>query len=280
MFTRNKLYIILGAVDAVTAYQCSKAGADYIWVSSFVISAMIGSQDKGMVNLKYILPLIKSVINGSTCPVILDFDIGGRNLLEYRSQLNFLKSLSLGGICIEDEKWPKVNAMLKSPIRRLISPEKMALKITIAKKILDPKWLVIARTHSLIKKETLIKLQHRINLYQNAGADVICIHYTGRSLDFYQKILRKLSIQKPLLLITSTFIPSLKLFKNFNIKYIVFPHQIYKMMLYPVFSFTNRKKSLENFFKNFKNRRKLINTKKIFKIQNEINKNSINIRYP
>lgn len=275
---RNKPYIILGAVDAVTAYRCSKAGADYIWASSFVMSTMVGSQDKGMVNIKYILPLIKSLIKGSTCPVILDFDVGGRNLSEYRSQLNFLKSLPLGGICIEDEKWPKVNAMLKSPIRHLISPEKMALKITIAKEILDPKWIVIARTHSLIKKETFIKLQYRIDAYQNAGADVICIHYTKPSFDFYQKILRKLSIQSPLLLIVSSFIPPLKLFENFDIKYILFPNQIYRMMLYPVFPFTNRNKSLENLIKSFKDAQQLINIKEIFKIQEEIDKNPINIR--
>ena len=82
----NKPKIILGAVDAITAYLCSKAGADYIWASSFVMSTMAGLQDKGMVNIKYFLPLIKSLIKGSICPVILDFDVGGRNFFEYRHQ--------------------------------------------------------------------------------------------------------------------------------------------------------------------------------------------------
>ncbi len=274
----NKPKIIFGAVDAITAYLCSKAGADYIWVSSFVISTMAGLRDKGMVNIKYFLPLIKSLIKGSICPVILDFDVGGRNFFEYRSQINLLKNLPLRGICIEDEGWQKVNAMLKSPTRHLIPPKKMALKIKIAKEILDSKWLIIARTHSLIKKEAFIKLQHRINVYQNAGADIICIHYTEPSFDFYQKILRRLSFQRPLLFIASSFTPPLELFKNFNVKYILFPNQIYRMMLYPVFSFTNRNKSLENLLKSFKNVKQLIGTKKVFKIIEDINKNSANRR--
>jgi len=273
---KNKPKIILGAVDFITAYLCSKASADYIWASSFIMSAMAGLQDKGMVNIKYFLPLITSLIKGSTCPVILDFDVGGRNLSEYRSQVNFLKNLPLGGICIEDEKWPKVNAMLKSPVRHLVSPEKMALKIKIARETLDSKQLIIARTHSLIKKEPFIRLQHRIDIYQNAGADVICVHYTEPHFDFYQEILRKISFRRPLLFILSSFVPPLELFRNFNVKYILFPNQIYRMMLYPVFHFISRNRSLENLVKSFKNKKELISTKEIFKITEDINKSSTN----
>lgn len=243
------------------------------------MSTMLGLQDKGMVNIKYFLPSITSLIKGATCPVILDFDIGGKNLSDYRFQLNFLKNLPLGGICIEDEKWPKVNAMLKSP-RHLISPEKMALKIKFAKETLDSKWLLIARTHSLIKKESLAKLQHRINIYQNAGADVVCIHYAESSGYFYQKILRKLSLQRPLLFVVSSFVPSLKLLKNLNVKYVLFPNQIYRMMLYPTFSFTSKNKPLENLLKSLKRMKQLISMKEIFKILEDINKNSVNKRCP
>jgi len=271
----NKPKIILGAIDSITAYLCSKGGADYIWASSFLMSTMAGLEDKGMVDIKYFLPLITFLIKGSACPVILDFDVGGRNFSEYRSQINFLKNLPLGGICIEDEKWPKINAMLKSSVRQLISPEKMALKIKIARKTLDSKQLIIARTHSLIKKEPLNKLQHRINIYQDAGADVICIHFTEPSFDFYQKTLRKLSLQRPLLFIASSFIPPLKLLKNFNVKYILFPNQIYRMMLYPIFSFTKRNRFLDDLLKSFKNTKQIISIKEVFKIIESINKSSI-----
>jgi phosphoenolpyruvate phosphomutase len=268
---KNKIYIILGAVDAISAYYCSKNGADYIWASSFVISTMLGLQDKGMVKIKYMLPLIKSLIKGSSCPVILDLDVGGRNLSEYRSQLDFLKSLSLGGICIEDENYPKVNAMLKTPIRHLIPPEKMALKIKIAKETLDSKWLIIARTHSLIAKEPFSLLQKRVSFYSKAGADILCIHYTGNSWDFYSRIINNLNSLKPLGVILSkiNYIPKPLLF-NSKIKFFFFPNQIYRLMLKPIFKIKRK-----NFLKNLKNE-EIINVKKIFKIIDEINKNEGN----
>lgn len=266
---KKRLYIILGAVDAISAYWCSRIGVDYIWASSFVMSAMLGLQDKGMVNIKNFLPMINSLIKGSTCPVILDFDIGGRNPFEYRSQLKHLKNLSLGGICIEDEKWPKYNAMLKSPTKNLIPPKMVALKISIAKKILNPKTLIIARTHSLIRNEPIIKLQRRIHTYQNAGADVICIDYTNKDWKFYEKVIDSLNISKPLMVIFSKqdFLPK-SILSNAKIKFILFPNQIYRVMLYPILQLGKnrcfRVKSL-NFGK------KLIGVKYIFKILNEIN---------
>src|SRR3989344_4541797 len=84
------------------------------------------------------------------------------------SQLEKIKKLRLGGVCIEDEGWPKVNAMLESPSRKLISPEKMAQKIIMTKKILKSGTLVIARSHSLIAKESLVDLQNRIDNYTRA----------------------------------------------------------------------------------------------------------------
>jgi phosphoenolpyruvate phosphomutase len=275
---KNKFHIIVGAVDAITARRCSETGADYIWASSFVISAMHGLQDKGMVNINYFLPIINSLIKGALCPVILDFDIGGRNLSEYQAQLISLKKLSLGGICIEDEKWLKINAMLKSSDRHLISPEEMVFKIIMAKKILGPRCLLIARTHSLIKKESLTKLQQRINLYQNGGADIISVHSGNLSFNYYQKILKKLSFQKPLLYIVTSSIPSFKFLESFNIQYLLFPNQVYRMMLFPIFNFfkkskfTRKEEFLKELLKHFKNKKNLINANEIFEIVDEINK--------
>lgn len=262
----KKFYIVLGATDAITAYICSKIGADYIWVSSFVLSSMMGLPDQGMVNIKDKLPLITSILKGATCPVFLDFDVGGKNLSEYRSQLKLVRNLPLGGICIEDEKWPKYNAMLKSPTRNLISPRTMAFKITIAKKVLTPRTIIIARTHSLIRGERIIKLQQRINSYQNAGADVICIHYTNKDWKFYEKVLNTLNISKPLMIIFSRQeFPPQFIHSNPKIKFIVFPNQIYRIILHPINSL--KIKNIDIFNKN-----KPMKVKEIFKMINEINK--------
>ena len=269
---KSKHYIILGATDAISAFQSCKIGADYIWASSFVISSMFGLKDDGMVNIKKMLSLLNSLIKGSACPVILDFDVGGKNITQYRSQLRLLKNLSLGGICIEDEKWPKVNALLNCVSRILISPKEMALKISIAKK-LHPSILLIARTHSLITKEPFSLLQDRVNNYINAGADVICIHYIGNNWNFYQKIINGITTSKPLMVILSKVnqLPKV-LLGNSNIRFVLFPNQIYRMMLYPLWKLKNSKKTKNNHI--FSGNEKFIETKEIFKISNKIfNKN-------
>ena len=234
--------LILGAPDAMTARICRDLGADFIWASSFVLSSLLGSKDDGMVNINRYMPLIEGLIAASSAPVILDFDICGRNRKECIYQLNKIKKLRLGGICIEDEGWPKVNAMLKSSLRRLVSPEKMAQKISTAKKTLNPGTFVIARTHSLIAKENLLELQNRINRYTRAGADILCMHYTGEKWDYYQGIINKLRISKPLMVIFSkfNFVPGA--LDCSKIKYILFPNQIYRMMMRPVIDFKNRQK--------------------------------------
>lgn len=267
---KNKPYIVLGAVDAITAYRCSRMGADYIWASSFVMSTMLGLKDDGIINIKNFLLLISGIIKGSKNPVILDLDIGGRSKKELEKNLETLKSLNMGGICIEDEKWPKVNAMLKSSDRYLISPNEMVFKINTAKKILDPKCLVIARTHSLIAKEPLSLLQKRINDYTKAGADVLCIHYRGDSWNFYQKTIDNLIISKPLMVIFSkiNFVPKF-LLSNPKIKFILFPNQIYRVMLYPVISISLRKNLSYRGFKSIN--AKIISIQKLFKLINKIN---------
>ena len=227
--------IILGASDAVIGNYCSKLGADYVWASSFIMSAMLGKKDDGIIDIEYFLPIIKAIIIGSFVPVILDFDIGGRDIPEYKKNLNLIKKINLGGVCMEDESWPKFNAMIKAKSRKLISPKKMAEKIAIARYYLGKKIIIVARTHSFIVGENLAKIQERIGEYTSAGADIICVHNTNYSWGNYQKMLRKLKVDRPLLIIVSRkkSLPKF-IYNNRKIGYILYPNQLYRIMLYPV----------------------------------------------
>lgn len=228
-----KQNLIVGAADAISAFELSRnQHVDYIWASSFVMSAMLGLQDDGMVNIKIYLPLIRALVRASRCPVILDFDIGGRNIVEYRKNLLLLKKIKIGGVCIEDEHWPKMNAMLSHERRRLISPSFMAERIRIAKKVLGRHMVVIARTHSLLLDETSILLQERINKYQSAGANALCIHYTGKAWRWYQRRLFQLAIAKPLMLILSreNVMPR-PLLSHPQIQFVLYPNQLYRVMI-------------------------------------------------
>lgn len=269
VFKENKPFLVLGASDAITARLSWIKGADYIWASSFILSSLLGFKDEGMVNMEHYLSLLGGLIKASAAPVILDLDIIGRNSKECGFQLNLLKNLPLAGVCIEDERWPKANAMLSSDSRKLVSVRKMALKISAAKKILSSNCLVIARTHSLIINESKTLLQKRIDKYIEAGADIICIHHTGNHWNYYQKNIGNLTINKPLMIILSKYNSLPKNLDYTKVKFIVFPNQIYRMMLHPIIKFCRdkNKSGLIDFKKE-----KLVDVRHIFKLTNDINK--------
>lgn len=124
--------------------------------------------------------------------------------------------------------------------------------------------MVIARTHSLIARETMSKLQERINMYQAAGADILCIHYTDNDWEWYIKTVGALNITKPLLLILSNFnfVPTSSHFFD----YVLFPNQIYRMMLHALPHRAEQRKGSLSFDKN-----KVVETKTVFGLIDSIN---------
>jgi 2-methylisocitrate lyase-like PEP mutase family enzyme len=134
--------------------------------------------------------------------------------------------------------------MLKSLSRKLVSPKQMARKIIMAKKVLSPNVFVIARTHSLIAGESLLELQGRIDNYTAAGADIICVHYTKNKWSYYQNVIDRLKILKPLMVIFSKFNFVPKGLNFSRIRYILFPNQIYRLMMRSVIDFKNGQKKL------------------------------------
>ncbi len=265
---KKKLFLILGASDAIVARLAQKSGADYIWASSFVLSSSLGFKDEGIVAISNYIPLLNGLIKASNAPVIMDLDIIGCNKKECLNNLHLLKKLSLGGVCIEDEGWPKYNAMLATSPRKLISAGQMSNKIAAARKILPPKCLIIARTHSLIANEPKAMLQERINSYTRAGADVICVHYVRKNWSIYNKAISELKINRPLMTILSKSMMLPKDLDYSKIKFVLFPNQLYRMMLHPVIKFCNKrnKKNYINFEKE-----NLVDVDCIFKLVDEIN---------
>ncbi len=263
---------MVGITDALTAYLCSvNMRVSYVWASSLVMSAMLGLKDNGVVNLARFLSLIKAIVKGAQCPVILDFDIGGRTIIEFQKNLKLLSRLGLGGVCIEDEGWPKINAMLTDQTRKLAKLSLMTKKIQFAHKVLGAKtFIIIARTHSLINGESNAMLQKRISAYEDAGASAICIHYTGNEWSAYRATINGLIIKKPLFVILSkqNIYPT-EIKQMHQCEYILFPNQIYRTMLKSVTVFTQTQKTTPVL--NFK-KADLITTNELFETINAITK--------
>lgn len=229
-----KLLLVVGVPDAFTAHHVSRSyGVDYLWVSSLVLSAMHGMRDAGMKNTEPYSPLISGITSASSCPVIVDSDIGGRDTAELRRNMMTLTSAGAHGVCLEDEPYPKTNAMVNGLRPELLSTEAMAEKVSVAKSIFQPKnGIVIARTHTLMVGEPVSVSQKRIDAYAEAGATAICIHYTEGDWDWYSKTIASLALPLPLFLILSreNSIPD-PIVKNADLRFVVYPNQIYRRMM-------------------------------------------------
>lgn len=252
--------LVLGAIDATTARICKQLGADYIWASSLVSSAMVGRKDDGIFDARVLSSFINSLKEGFDS-IIVDFDIGGRDLNELKMNAKAMKDLGVKGVCIEDENYPKLNAMLVSDKPRLIESDKMAQKISIFKEELNGSAMVIARTHSLIDSESKEQLQARVYKYIEAGADILVIHYTQSDWKFYSQTIKSIDCNKPIMLILSkeNRVP-IEIMELDKIKYINFPNQIYRKMIYSMINL-NRKNILSG--KNWEN---LISINELFKL--------------
>ena len=228
--------LVIGANEAVSARAAREVGADLIWFSGFVASCLLGVSDNDSTAIESWAPLLQGVQRVGL-PVILDFGSRGISSTDFGNQIQYVSRLSLGGVCVEDERLPKTNALLVSDKRVLLSPTEMAEKIVIARMTLGTSVQLIARTHSVLTGELLPILQERIQRYMAAGADALCIHYTGTSWDSHKALLNKI-YSGPLMVILSNMSELPEAFKRDAPAYIVFPNQLYRMMVHPVLTFT------------------------------------------
>lgn len=231
--------IIIGAPDALTAHLCrTELKANYIWASSLILSALAGKKDDGIEDISQLQSYIASLVKGGE-QVIVDFDIAGRDMTEVNKNLLILSELRVAGVSIEDEGYPKINAMLGAK-RTLIDPRFMAQKLAAARHSLGDDALVIGRIHSYIAGESVEKAQERVNVYERAGANAICVHYTGPNWSNYLQYLHQLRInaQKVLILPKVEKVPKELLNEPWD--YVIWPNQIYRLMLKGVEALNHR----------------------------------------
>lgn len=230
---KRKPLVVVGVPDAFVAGQISRSyEVDYIWVSSLVLSAMHGTKDNGIGHFEEYMPLVRGITTRSSCPVIIDADIGGRDMIEMERNMRSLLAAGVGGVCLEDEPYPKTNAMLQNVGAALIPIEAMVEKISLAKKVFEnTETLIIARSHTLITGESLSTSQARVDAYAGAGADALCMHYTEGNWGWYSEMISSLRLPLPLFLILSkeNTVPR-AMQTNPNVGFVVFPNQIYRRM--------------------------------------------------
>lgn len=174
----------VGARDALDARLIELAGFDFVWASSFCVSAAHCVPDAGILSMTQYLDAARSMNESTQIPVLYDADTGygGSEHVAYVTRR--IAESGMSGLCIEDKRFPKQSSLLPGASHMLVSAEEFADKIKAA---VDARpgseFLVMARTESLIAGMSQSEALDRGYSYQSAGADVLLIHSKSSSPD-------------------------------------------------------------------------------------------------
>ncbi|KFB05067.1 Phosphoenolpyruvate phosphomutase [Frankia sp. Allo2] len=66
----------LGVHDGLSACVTDKQNIDFVWVSSFCVSAVLGLPDLGLVDSSEMASVVRTVVRATRYPVVVDMDSG------------------------------------------------------------------------------------------------------------------------------------------------------------------------------------------------------------
>ncbi|MGI6686220.1 MAG: isocitrate lyase/PEP mutase family protein [Bacillota bacterium] len=183
VFEEQKIVVIPGAYDAISALLVQEAGFSVAYLGGFSISAsMTGYPDWGFTTMNEMLSTAVNVVNILDIPVLCDIDQGFGALTNFVRTVHCYENAGVAAIHFEDQPFPKKCS--QQPNRTIISMGDAVAKIKAAVETRnDPDFMLIARTDSK-KIEGMDGLKRRMEAYLNAGADytIFCEHTTEEEL--------------------------------------------------------------------------------------------------
>ncbi|MDQ3988065.1 MAG: isocitrate lyase/phosphoenolpyruvate mutase family protein [Actinomycetota bacterium] len=177
--------VTVGAHDAMSAQLIEAYGFDAVWVSGFGVATMTHALPD--LNLTTMIETLAAAIriDGATgLPVVADCDNGFGGLGNVVRTVVEFERAGIGGICIEDNLFPKRNSLYQGQSKReLIAPDEQARRIRAGKAAQETdSFVFIARVEALIAGHGVEAACERADAYVDAGADAILIHSKDKSL--------------------------------------------------------------------------------------------------
>ena len=154
--------------DAISAKAIQEAGFPIVSTTGFgVHGSVLGAPDKGTICYKEMLDICNNIINAVDVPVISDAEGGYGNAINTIRTVQNFEKVGLGGLFIEDQKFPPNCPYLKKT--ELVSLDEMVGKIEAAVEARqDQDFVIIARTDAPFDEAV-----ERAKAYMKAGADMI-----------------------------------------------------------------------------------------------------------
>jgi 2-methylisocitrate lyase-like PEP mutase family enzyme len=174
LLSSGELIVAPGVFEMLSARIADRMGFNALYMTGYGISAShLGLPDAGLVTYTDMTCRARTIVEGTTTPLIADADTGFGGLINVRQTVRGYEAAGVQAIQIEDQEMPKKCG--HTPNRRVIPIEDMVQKIEVA---LDARrnddTLIIARTDS----RTALGLGEAIRrgkAYAKAGADIIFV---------------------------------------------------------------------------------------------------------
>lgn len=170
----GKFVIAPGVFDMFSAKIADRIGFAALYMTGYGVSASyLGVADAGLVTYRDMVDRARTIVEGTSTPLIADADTGFGGLLNVRHTVRGYEAAGVQAIQIEDQETPKKCG--HTPNRRVIPSLDMCRKIEVAVDARTmPDTLIIARTDSragLGLDEAIRRGQE----YAKAGADIVFV---------------------------------------------------------------------------------------------------------
>ncbi len=187
----GRLLAGVGARDALDARLIEEAQFDFVWASSFCVSAANCVPDSSILSMTQFLDAARSMNEAVRLPVVFDADMGYGNEHNVAYATKRIEEAGLAALCIEDKVFPKESSLRPGARHDLLSIEEFARKIEFAVSARRNKdFVVIARTEALIAGLGQDEALRRAHAYEEAGADCILLHSKSKSASEVVQCLR------------------------------------------------------------------------------------------
>ena len=174
LLSAGELIVAPGVFEMFSARIADRMGFNALYMTGYGISASyLGQPDAGLVTYTDMTARARTIVEGTTTPLIADADTGFGGLINVRQTVRGYESAGVQAIQIEDQEMPKKCG--HTPNRRVIPIPDMVQKIEVAVQARrNDDTLIIARTDS----RTALGLDEAIRrgqAYAQAGADIIFV---------------------------------------------------------------------------------------------------------
>lgn len=202
----GRLLVGVGARDALDAQLIEEAQFDFVWASSFCISAANCVPDSSILSMTQFLDAARSMNEAVRVPVVFDADTGYGNEHNVAYATKRIEEAGLAGLCIEDKVFPKQSSLRSGAQHVLVPVEEFAAKIksaVCARR--DDSFIIIARTEALIAGLGQEEALRRAHAYEEAGADCILLHSKSKSPSEIVECLRAWTGKKRFVLVPTNY---------------------------------------------------------------------------